>query len=113
MKTFKVKPAEKFALEFTDKKKIYMCFNTRALSYLGEEINNRKIKLAGPDFISAILYAGAKVCNPDFTVEEANALYVQLEESSPEALNGIINEYCIASGVDTEALKKNLILKMV
>ena len=60
MKTFKVKPAEVFALQFTDGKKIKMSFNTRAMSILAEQINNRKISLAGPDFFSSIIYAGAK-----------------------------------------------------
>ena len=94
MKTFKVKPAEVFALQFTDGKKI-------------------KISLAGPDFFSSIIYAGAKSINPDFTEEEANALYVQLEDSCPDALNGIIEEYCNASGVDGETLKKNAVMKIL
>ena len=113
MKTFKVKPAEVFALQFTDGKKIKMSFNTRAMSILAEQINNRKISLAGPDFFASIIYAGAKSANPDFTEEEANALYVQLEDSCPDALNGIIEEYCNASGVDGETLKKNAVMKIL
>lgn len=113
MKTFKVKPAEVFKLQFTDGKDIKMTFNTRSMSILAEQINNNKITLTGPDFFAAIIYAGAKSCNPDFTEEEANALYVQLEESCPDALNGIIEEYCSASGVDTDTLKKNAILKLI
>ena len=113
MKTFKVKPAEVFALQFTDGKKIEMTYNTRSMSILAEQINNRKITLTGPEFFSAIIYAGAKSCNPDFTEEEANALYVQLEDSCPDALNGIIEEYCKSTGVNTDTLKKNTIANLM
>jgi len=113
MKTFKVKPAEVFALQFKDGKKVKMSFNTKSMSILAEQINNKKISLAGPDFFSAIIYSGAKSCNPDFTIEEADAIYVTLEESCPDALNGIVDEYCNATGVNTEELKKNAILKMI
>lgn len=109
MKVFKVKPAEVFALEFTDGKKIEMTFNTRSMSILAEQINNNKISLTGPEFFSAIIFCAAKSCNPDFTEEEANALYVQLEESFPDALNGIIEEYCKAVNIDIEDIKKNLL----
>lgn len=113
MKTFKVKPAEVFALQFTDGKKIKMTFNTRSMSILAEQINNHKITLTGPKFFAAIIYSGAKAINPDFTEEEANALYVQLEESCPDALNGIVEEYCKASGVNTETLKKNVMMSLM
>lgn len=113
MKKFKVKEAEPIALVFGDGREIQLCFSMKALMYMGEEINERKIKLTGPDFFSAIIYSGAKACNPDFTREEANALFVRLSESYPDALTGIIDEYCEASGIDTSNLKKNLIFKMV
>lgn len=113
MKTFKVKPAETFALEFADGKKIEMTFNTRAMSILAEQINNHKISLTSPEFFSAIIYSGAKSHNPDFTEEEANALYVTLEDSYPDALNGIVDEYCKSIGIKSETLKKNAIMKML
>ena len=113
MKVFKVKPAEKFALEFIGGEKIEMCFNMKALSYLGEQINNKKIVFSGPEFFSAIIYSGAKACNPDFTEEEANALYIRLEEGRPSALNGIIEEYCAAAGVDIKKKKKKVVMGML
>lgn len=113
MRIFKVKPAEVFALQFKDGKKIKMTFNTKSMSILAEQINKNKISLAGPDFFSAIIYSGAKSANPDFTEEEANALYVQLEESCPDALNGIIEEYCEASGISTDTLKKNAVMNVL
>ena len=113
MKVFKVKPAEKFALEFLGGEKIEMCFNMKALSILGEQINNRKITFSGPEFFAAIIYSGAKACNENFTEEEANALYIRLEESMPDALNGIIEEYCHAAGVDIDEVKKKAVLGMM
>ena len=113
MKIFKVKPAETFALEFSGGEQIPICFNMKAMSYLGEQINNKKIVFSGPEFFAAIIYAGAKACNPDFTEEEANALYVRLEDSMPSALNGIIEEYCAAAGIDPEEIKKKTVMSML
>ena len=113
MKIFKVKPAEEFAIEFESGEKIKFCYNMRSLSILGEQINNKKIVLSGPEFFAAIIYAGAKSCNPDFSEEEANALYIRLEESAPSALNGIIEEYCLAAGVDMDDLKKKVVMSML
>lgn len=112
MKTFKVKPAERFALEFEDGKTIEMVFNAKALSIMGELINNKKVDINGPTFYSAIIYAGAKACDEDFSEDEADALYIQLNEAQPEALNGILTEYCHASGLNDEDLKKNAIRLM-
>lgn len=109
MKRFKVRPAEVFALEFEDGKEIQMSFNMKALSILGELINNKKVQLNSPQFISAIIYSGCKSMNEDFTEEEANALYVQLQDSQPEAMEAILNEYFDASGIDKEELKKKLL----
>ena len=113
MKTFKCKLAEPFALEFADGKIIKMVFNTKSMSILGEQINNHKIALTGPEFFASIIYAGAKAINPDFTEEEANALYVRLEECQPDALNGIVEEYCSSAGVSIDKLKKNTIIQML
>lgn len=113
MKKIKVKKAEPIELEFSDKKKICLVFSMNALLVLGEEINERKIKLNGPEFISAIIYSGAKAYNPDFTREEGDALYITLSESYPDALNAIVDEYCDAAGIDVDSVKKNLILKMM
>lgn len=113
MKKYKVKKAEPIALEFEDGKTIELCFNMKALMFLGEELSDKKISLKGPEFFSAIIYSGIKACNEDYSKEEADALYVTLSESYPEALNGILDEYCEASGVDTEELKKNAIMGMI
>lgn len=109
MKKFKVIPAEPFGLEFADGKIIEMIFNMKALAYLGEIINDKKNIFNSHLFYSSIIYAGCKAMNENFTEEEANALYVQLSESQPEAMNGIIEEYCLASGVNQEDIKKNAI----
>jgi len=113
MKVFKVKPAEAFALEFKSGEQIEMCFNMKALNILGEVINNKKITFSGPEFFAAIIYAGAKACNSDFSEEEANALYIRLEESMPDVMNAIIDEYCLAAGVDVEEVKKKAVMAML
>lgn len=113
MKRFKVRPAEIFALEFEDGTEIQMSFNMRALSILGELINNKRTELTGPTFYASLIYAGCKSMNEDFTEEEANALYIQLNDSQPDAMNAIFDEYCDAAGVDQEALKKNMIQNLL
>lgn len=113
MKKFKVMPAEVFGLEFADGKVIEMTFNMKALAYLGELINNKKDVFNSHLFYSSIIYAGCKAINENFTEEEANALYIQLSESHPEAMNGILEEYCIASGVNQEDIKKNVIMNLM
>lgn len=113
MKKFKVRPCEAFELEFSDGTTIPMCFNMKALSHLGELINNNKITTEAPSFYSAIIYAGCKAMNDDFTEEEANALYVTLSESHPDAMTGIFEEYCDAAGLDQESLKKNAMMMLM
>jgi len=110
MKTYKVKPAEVIGLEFEDGKTIALKFNTRAMSYLGEIMEGKKITPADlAYFYAAVIYAGAKVCDPDFTFEEAENLYVQLQEMQPGALEGILQEYYSSAGIDiNDFVKKNL-----
>lgn len=110
MKTYKVKPAEVIGLEFEDGKTIALKYNTRAMAYLGEIMEGKKIT---PDdlayFYAAVIYAGAKVCDPDFTFKEAENLYVTLQEMQPGALEGILEEYYSSAGVDiNDFVKKNL-----
>lgn len=113
MKIIKVKQAEKFALEFSDGKRIEMCFNMKALQYLAEEINGKKILTKSHEFFAAIIYSGCKACNENFTIAEADALYATLEQSTPEALEAVIIEYYEASGVDEKEIKKNAILNIL
>ena len=112
MKKYKVRPAEPFALEFADKTIIEMSFNMKALSYLGELINEKKTALSGPTFYASIIYAGCKSMNSDFTEEEAQALYITLSEANPDAMTAIFNEYCDAANIDQTEIKKNILLMM-
>ena len=110
MKTYKVTPAEVISLEFEDGHSIALKFNTRAMAYLGEIMEGKKITPEDPAyFYAAIIYGGAKVCDSNFTFEEAEALYVQLQDMQPSALQAVLNEYFESAGVDlNNFVKKNL-----
>lgn len=110
MKTYKVTPAEVIGLEFEDGHTIALKFNTRAMEYLGEVISDRGISPSDlAYFNAAIIYAGVKTCDPNFTFEEAENLFVQLQEMQPSALNGVLNAYFESTGVDPEKfVKKNM-----
>lgn len=106
MKRYKVTPVETIELEFEDGHIIAMRFSMKAMAYLGEMLKTRKIAMVGPEFYSALIYAGCKAVDEDFTIDEADALYVTLNDSQPEALNGIFSAYCESVGIDEDEIKK-------
>lgn len=80
MKRIKVAPVEEIAIELTDK--TYVCsFNMLAMAYMQEEIVKLDCNFdeVPPARTAAmILYAGIKSKDPSFTMDEANALVVQM-----------------------------------
>lgn len=113
MKRYKVKPVEKIELEFEDGHVIPMMFNMKSMGFLGEAIREKKTRIVGPEFYALIIYAGCRACDDDFTFDQAEALYVTLEEAYPEVINGILSAYCEAVGVDEEDLKKKAITQLL
>lgn len=83
MKTIKVKPVESYKIELTDRS--FVCsFNMLAMAYFNEEIaklDGTLGELSNAHLCALILYAGIKPNEPDFTMEEANALAVEMDPS--------------------------------
>lgn len=81
MKTIKVKPVESIAIELNDK--TYTCtFNMLAMAYMQEalaSLGEMKIDEVSPArFASMVLYAGIRANDESITMEEANALAIQM-----------------------------------
>lgn len=92
MKTIKVKPIEEIEFVFNDKK--VMCsFNMLAMAHMQEAISKldcRLDELSTERLISLMLYSGIKAKDDTFTIEEANALAMQLD---PGCYVEIIDSY--------------------
>lgn len=112
MKTINVKPAEDIAIRLKDK--TYVCsFNMLTMAYLQDEIVKIKGKISevSPAHTAAlVLYAGIKTNEPDFTVEEAKALALQMAPSHYTEIMGYFNEAVLASmSREQDMAAKNLI----
>lgn len=99
MKTINVKPVEDIEIRLKDK--AYVCsFNMLTMAYLQEEIVKVKGKISevSPAHTAAlVLYAGIKTNNPDFTVEEAYALALQMGPAHYEDIMANFNEAVFTS----------------
>ncbi len=99
MKTINVKPVEDISIRLKDK--TYTCsFNMLTMAYLQEEIVKIKetISEVSPAHTAAlILYAGIKTNEPDFTVEEANALALNMSPAHYAEIMGHFNESMLTS----------------
>jgi len=112
MKTIRVKPLEDIAIELKDK--TYICsFNMLTMAYLQEEIVKIKgnINEVSPAHTAAlVLYAGIKTHEPDFTIEEAKALILQMSPSNYTDILGYFNETVFSSmNKEQEMTIKNMI----
>ena len=90
MKTIKVKPIDPIQIQLKDK--AYTCtFSMMGMAYMQEELGN--LKCNSPARMTAlILYSGIRPNEPDFTIEEANALAVQMGPSHYSDIIGAYNE---------------------
>ncbi len=92
MKKIVVKPLEPILIQFTDKE--YICtFSMLSTAYMQEELGKLDCKLneiAPAHMASIILYSGLKVNHPEITMEEANALAIQM---GPSNYGDIIKEW--------------------
>lgn len=112
MKTINVKPVEDISIRLKDR--TYTCsFNMLTMAYLQEEIVKIKgtINEVSPAHTAAlVLYAGIKTNEPDFTIEEANALALQMGPAHYEEIMGHFNESMLTSMSKEQDMKtKNLI----
>ncbi|MCM1467500.1 MAG: hypothetical protein NC086_05080 [Alistipes sp.] len=112
MKTIHVKPVEDIEIRLKDKN--YICsFNMLTMAYLQDEIVKIKGKISevSPAHTAAlVLYAGIKTNEPDFTVEEANALALQMGPAHYEDIMAAFNEAVFASmNKEQDMTAKNLI----
>lgn len=112
MKTINVKPVED--IEIRLKGRTYICsFNMLTMAYLQEEIVKIKgtINEVSPAHTAAlILYAGIKTNEPDFTVEEANALALNMSPAHYVEIMGHFNESMLTSmSKEQDMAAKNLI----
>lgn len=94
MKTIKVKPIDPIQIQLNDKE--YICtFSMLGMAYMQEELGKLEGKLneISPARMTAlILYSGIKPNEPEFTIEEANALAVQMGPSHYSDIIGAYNE---------------------
>lgn len=110
MRTINVKPVESILIKLKDKD--FVCtFNMLAMAHMQEAINKldcRLDEIAPAHMTALVLYSGIKVNEPDFTMEEANALAMQMDVSCYGEIMGAYNEVMFDSMGDEEkaALKK-------
>lgn len=94
MKTIKVKPIDPIRIQLNDK--TYTCtFSMMGMAYMQEELGKLPCKLneISPARMTAlILYSGIRPNEPEFTIEEANALAVQMGPSHYSDIIGAYNE---------------------
>lgn len=92
MKTIKVKPIEEIEFVLNDKK-ILCSFNMLAMAHMQEAITSldcRLDEISTARLVGMMLYAGIKANDDSFTMEEANALAMQLD---PGSYREIISSY--------------------
>jgi len=111
MKTIKVKPIEE--IEFVLKDKKYLCsFNMMSLIYMQEalgDIDGRLDELSTAHLVSLMLYSGIRANDDNFTVEEANALAMQLD---PGCYSEVISSYEKAVTGNMSAKELNKLKKL-
>lgn len=93
MKKITARPANEIEIQFTDETTLLATFNIKAMRYMMEELSEKQKEVTEipiEEFGAIVIYSGIKVNNPDFAIEEANALALSM---NPADLNEIINSY--------------------
>lgn len=94
MKTIQVKPVEQIKIELEDT--FYVCaFNMLAMAHIQEEIGKLDCKISevSPARMCAILlYGGIRQGNDSFTMEEAEALAIQMGPGNYGTIMEIYND---------------------
>lgn len=117
MKKITARPANEIEIQFTDETTLLATFNIKAMRYMMEELSKKQKEVTEipiEEFGAIVIYSGIKVNNPDFTIEEANALALSM---NPADLNEIINSYNQSTGTmdpeTEEAATKKVIAQIL
>lgn len=114
MKTIKVKPVESIRIQLEDKD--YVCsFNMLAMATMQEAISKLDCNLneVSPAHMTAlILYSGIKPNEAEFTLEDANALAMQMDPACYSEIMNMYNDAIFESmnDEDKKKLKKMMAL---
>lgn len=117
MKKITARPANEIEIQFSDNVTMLATFNIKAMRYMMELLYEKE-KTASDipieEFGAIIIYSGIRVNNPEFTIEEANALALSM---NPADLNEIINSYNESAGImdpeTEEAVTKKVIAQIL
>ena len=116
MRKISVRPANEVEINFIDKT-FLATFNMVAMRHMMEALSKKNEGLEEipvEEFGAIILYSGIKVNEPDFTIEEANALALSM---NPADLQEVIRDYTESTtGIDTEteeAISKKVIAQIL
>lgn len=117
MKKITARPANEIEIQFSDNVTMLATFNIKAMRYMMELLYEKE-KIASDipieEFGAIIIYSGIRVNNPEFTIEEANALALSM---NPADLNEIINSYNESAGImdseTEEAVTKKVIAQIL
>lgn len=117
MRKITARPANEIEIQFTDETTLLATFNIKAMRYMMEELSEKQKAAAEipiEEFGAVVIYSGIKVNNPEFTIEEANALALSM---NPADLNEIINSYNESTGImdheTEEAVTKKVIAQIL
>lgn len=117
MKKITARPANEIEIQFADDTIMLATFNIKAMRYMMEMLYEKeKVAADMPieEFGAVIIYSGIKANNPEFTIEEANALALSM---NPADLNEIINSYNESTGImdqeTEEAVTKKVIAQIL
>lgn len=113
MRRMTARPANKIEIQFVDGTVMLATFNVLAMRYMMELLYEKE-KTASDipieEFGAIIIYSGIKVNNPDFTIEEANAMALSM---NPADLNEIINYYSDSAGIMDSETKEAVTKKVI
>jgi len=116
MKKIAVRPANEVEITFNDRTML-ATFNVKAMRYMMEalaEKNKTVSDIPIEEFGAIVIYSGVKANDPDFTLEEANALALSI---NPADLEGIIHDYTESAGImdqeTEEAVSKKIMAQIL
>lgn len=102
MKKITVKEAPEIEIQFKDFSYI-ATFNVRAAQYTQEALEEHEGTPSAAQNAAYILYSGIRVNHPEFTIEEANALVMQMHTQDVSAITEI---YYDAMGIDIKEIQE-------